>query len=168
MQFPCCLFAQAIPPNTTMLEFLMGSLGSMWSLAMLLSAGLIFAGAWRLVAGERPASALAAYLVLLPLPSLISLCGWMKGSIASLTAIAATPGADLSQSALAGGLASSLTSLLVAFVVTAPSYFVLVYGLLSRTLKPPAGPIEKTSPSIAPPPVAYDPKPSTIRPATST
>jgi hypothetical protein len=40
---------------------------------MLLSAALIFFGAYRLVATGRPSSAYAAYLVLLPLPAIISL-----------------------------------------------------------------------------------------------
>jgi hypothetical protein len=146
-----------------MLEFLFGSLSSMWSVLMLLSAALIFFGAYRLVTMGRPVSALAAYLVLLPLPAIISLCGWMKGSISSLTVIASAPETVLTR----GGLAASLTSLLVAVVLTAPTYFVLVYGLLARTRTPPRSPSENIVPAAALPPVPFEPKPGTIRPATS-
>jgi hypothetical protein len=91
----------------------------------------------------------------------------MKGSISSLTVIASAPETVLTRADLAGGLAASLTSLLVAVVLTAPTYFVLVYGLLARTRTPPRSPSENIVPAAALPPVPFEPKPGTIRPATS-
>ena len=68
------------------------------SLAMLMAlvSGLaIFGGACYLVATRRPLAALAAYLVLLPLPILIVVCGFLKGMWASLSVISASPDIQL-------------------------------------------------------------------------
>jgi hypothetical protein len=91
----------------------------------------------------------------------------MNGSISSLAVMAAAPETVVTRADVAGGLAASLTSVLVAVVVTAPTYFVLVYGLLARTLAPPASPAEKGDPARALPPVSFEPKPGTINPAPS-
>ena len=96
--------AQVIPPNTSLLAWLLVRLSPLSSVLVLLSAASIFAGACYLVATRRRPAVLAAYLVLLPLPVIISLCGLMKGMIASLTVIAATPTLDISNADIAGVL----------------------------------------------------------------
>jgi hypothetical protein len=123
----------------------------MSSLLVLLSAAAIFAGACYLVASQRPASVLAAYLILLPLPCLISICGWIKGSLSSLSVISISPDITLTTADIAGGFAGSLAGLLIAFLVSAPTYFLLAYGLLTRTMRPPTNsatsrPASATSP----------------------
>jgi hypothetical protein len=82
---------------------------------------------------------LAAYLVLLPLPVLIAIFGEMRGMVSALTVIASTPGISLSTEDLAAGTAASLVTVLFALLVSAPTYFVLAFGLLARTLDPPTG-----------------------------
>ncbi len=168
MQFaPPLLFAQAISPNTTQLEWLFSSLGSVSSLLVLLSAALILVGACYLVATRRPASVLAAYLVLLPLPSIISVCGWMKGSIASLAVIAATPNLTVTSADIAGGLAASLFEVLVAIMLSAPTYFILAFGLLSRTLRPPTNSAANITDKVSSPSVSREPIKGTTVPAMS-
>ena len=165
--FPSFLLAQAILPNRTQLEWMLGSLGSVSSLLVLLSAGLILVGACYLVATRRPASVLAAYLVLLPLPSIISVCGWMKGSIASLFVIAATPNLTVTGADIAGGLAASLFELLVAIMLSAPTYFVLTFGLLFRTLRPPTNSVANITNNVTRPSVSREPTKGTTVPAIS-
>jgi hypothetical protein len=129
------ILAQAIPPGTSLGEWLVGAMGTFFSLMVLASGLLIFAGSWYLVStGKRPA-AFAAYLVLLPLPVLIAICSCMSGMVSSLTVIASTPGISLSTEDVAAGVASSLAMVLYAILVSAPTYFVLAFGLLTRTLR---------------------------------
>ncbi len=129
------VLAQAIPPNTTQLGVILNSLNSISGVLMLLSAALIFFGVCYSLATHRR---LVAYLMLLPLPVIISVSGWIFGTINSLRVVAASPDLHLSNQDIAGGLATSLTSLYVAILATSPSYFLLAYGLLSRTLNLPA------------------------------
>lgn len=151
MQFTMTpILGQASPPMSQ-LGWILSTQGSMSSLLVLLSAAAIFAGACYLIASQRPASVLAAYLILLPLPCLISICGWIKGSAASLSVIAMSPDMTLTTADIAGGLAASLMGLLIAFLVSAPTYFVLTYGLLTRTMRPPANSATSRPASAAPP-----------------
>ena len=131
------IVAQAIPPGTSFLAWMAGALNSLSSLMVLVSGLLMFGGACYLVATRRRPSVLAAYLVLLPLPVLIALCGWMNAMIASLTVIASSPNLIVTTADIAEGTAISLLGVLVALLVSAPTYFVLAIGLLVRTLRPP-------------------------------
>jgi hypothetical protein len=136
MQFTVSpLLGQASSPMSQ-LGWILSTQGSLSSLLVLLSAAAIFAGACYLVASQRPASVLAAYLILLPLPCLISFCGFIKGAINSLSVTAAYPDLTLTTAEFAGALAPSLMSLLIAVLVSAPTYFMLAYGLLTRTMRP--------------------------------
>jgi hypothetical protein len=122
---------QAIAPNQSLLGWMLSSLG--WADLLALTAGLlIFAGACRLVMRKSQPAALAAYLVLLPLPVLISISGTLKGMISSFTVIAATPDLHVTTADFAGGIAVSLLSLFVAMMISAPSYLLLATGLLFR------------------------------------
>ena len=112
-------------------------LNSFSSLLTLLLGLMIFIGACYLMATKRRPAVLAAYLVLLPLPLLINLCGWLKGLISSLEAIATLPNVAVTNVDLAAATADSLLGLLVALLVSAPSYFVLAVGLLLRTWRSP-------------------------------
>ncbi len=152
MQFTMSpVLGQAIDPKMSQLGWILNSQSSMAALLVLLSAAAIFAGACYLVTSQRPASVLAAYLILLPLPCLISICGWIKGSVASLVVIAATPDIKLTTADIAGGFAASLAGLLIAFLVSAPTYFLLAYGLLTRTMRPPTNTARNRPVSAAPP-----------------
>ena len=129
------VLAQAIPPQSTQLGMLLTSLNSTSGVLVLLSAALFFFGVCYSLATHRR---LVAYLVLLPLPVIISISGWISGTINSLSVIAASPDLHLTNQDIAGGFAMSLICLYAAILATAPSYFLLAYGLLSRTLNPPA------------------------------
>ncbi len=128
-------------------------MNSLSSLLVLVSGLLIFSGACYLVGTKRRPSVLAAYLVLLPLPVLISVCAGTRVLISSLTIIAASPNVSVTTADIAAAAADSLLSLFVALLVSAPTYFVLAIGLLLRTLRSPtdsATPIPTRSERPAP------------------
>lgn len=127
------VLGQAIPPETSMLGWMLSVMDSVSGLLVLLSGLALFVGACYVIKTKQRPVVIASYLVLLPLPVLISVCGWIKGTISSLTVIAASPGLQLTTPDIARGLAASLFSIFVALLVSVPTYFVLAYGLLSST-----------------------------------
>ena len=129
------VLAQAIPPGTSFAGWVVGVLGTPNSFIVLVSGLLIFGGAWYLLATRRRPAVLAAYLVLLPLPVLIAVYGVMSGMVSSLTVIASTPGLSVTTEDYAAGTAGSLVEVLFAMLVSAPTYFLLAFGLLARTLR---------------------------------
>jgi len=154
MQFAISpVLGQAIPGNRSQLAWILSTQNSMSALLVLISAAAIFAGACYLVTTRRSVAALAAYLILLPLPCLISVFGWIDGSVASLSVIAASTDINVTTADIAGGLASALVGLEIALLVSAPTYVVLAYGLLTRTLQPPTS-AAKPLPTGATSPVA--------------
>ena len=121
-------------------------MASLSSLLAVVSGVLILVGACYLLATKQRPAVLGAYLVLVPLPVLISLCGLLNGIIASLTVIGSSD-AVVSTADVATATAASLLELLVTLVVSAPTYFVLVVGLLLRTLQSqPTPPVPPQSP----------------------
>ena len=131
------LLAQAVSPDTSILNWMITSLSTFSSLMVIVVAASMFYGAYSLVKNNRPSSLLAAYLVLLPLPVVIAMLGWMFGSIRSLLAIASIPDLAVTNQDIAGGLASSLLSVMLALLVSAPTYILLAYGLLARGFRTP-------------------------------
>ena len=132
------VLAQVISPETSYLGWMVSALDTMSSVLIVVTAGLIFIGAYYLVSKKRPATSLASYLVLLPLPLLISICGWIKGSIASLAVVASSPDLAITNQGIAGGLAASLLSVLFAIFLSLPTYVVLAYGLISHDFQTPS------------------------------
>lgn len=132
------LLAQAMPAETSILGWMITALSTFSSLVVVLSAALIFFGAWYLVKNKRPVASLAAYLVLLPVPLLVAVCAWIFGSIKSLMAIAAVPDLAIPSQHIASGLADSLSSVLFAILVSVPTYLVLAYGMLARDFRSPS------------------------------
>ena len=130
------VFAQAIPQERSLAGWMIAALMtfSFSSLLVLISGVLIFGGACYLVATRRRPAVLAACLVLLPLPVFFAFYGVISGMVASLVVIASSPGISLTTEALAEGTAASLVEIMFAMLVSAPSYFVLSFGLLARTL----------------------------------
>ncbi len=126
--------AQAVAPGQSLLGWMISSLSFSSALALLLGL-MIFAGACYLIATKRRPAVIAAYMVLLPLPLLVSLCGELKGMVASLTVMAASPEMQVTSADLAGGFANSLFSVLAALLVSTPTYLILATGLLIRTAK---------------------------------
>ncbi|MEI8018358.1 MAG: hypothetical protein WCH39_09145 [Schlesneria sp.] len=142
------VLAQGITINTSQFGVILRALTSTSAILALLSAALIFFGVCYSVATHRR---LVAYLVLLPLPVIISISGWISGTINSLSVIAASSDIHLSNQEIAGGFATSLMILYAAILATLPSYFLLAYGLLSQTLNPPADfGANKTNPAKSP------------------
>ena len=92
----------------------------------------IFIGACLVVAKYRRTSTIAAYLVLLPLPTYIGILGQLNGIYASLSVISVS-GAQPSRQEWAGGFAESALIMFLCLLVTLPSYLVLAYGLLAST-----------------------------------
>ncbi len=121
------------PGGESMLTWSIRTLGLNGLLVLLLSA-VVFAGACWVVRHSRRPAPIAAYLVFLPLPLCFAFFGELKGSVASLSVMSMTGevpnSADLSQ-----GIAATLLSLLVALVVSCPSYAVVAFGLLARTMR---------------------------------
>jgi len=127
--------ANAAAVQKSFLSWAMESLGTLSGLTILLAGVSIFAGACFAVAKSRRPAVIASCLVLLPLPLLVGICGALKGQIASLSVLAASPEAvaKLSGADIAGGVAAGLLPLFVALMVTWPSYLVLAAGLIVRT-----------------------------------
>jgi hypothetical protein len=94
-------------------------------------------------------SVLASYLILLPLPLAISICGILKGMISSYVVISLTE-VHVSEAEYAGGYAACLTDLLAVLLATAPTYFVLAYGLIMSTLRTTKDPLVTASSTIDP------------------
>lgn len=147
--FALILVQQIAPPQST-LFWMLSALGDYSALLVLLSAAWIFAGAWYRVTSKQPPAALAAYMTLLPLPALMSVCGSLNGMISSLMVLSAAQELQITSTDIAAGVASDLLHLFVALLLTAPSYFLLVYSLTTRTLLPPT-PQVRTAPVCAPP-----------------
>lgn len=105
---------------------------SLSGLFVLLFGLAIFIGVCLAVAKSWRTSTIAAYLVLLPLPTFIGILGQLKGIYGSLSVIALS-GVQPSGQEWAGGFAESALSLFVCLLVTLPSYLVLAYGLLAST-----------------------------------
>jgi len=139
------VLAQAIPPGTSFGAWMMHVLGTLSSLIILVAGFLIFGGAAYLVATKRRPAVLAAYLVLLPLPVLIAVFGEMRGMVSALTAIASSPGMSVPTEHVAADTAASLVTVLFAMLVSAPTYFVLAFGLLARTLRSPTDDVPPTA-----------------------
>ncbi|MDZ4689298.1 MAG: hypothetical protein SH850_29840 [Planctomycetaceae bacterium] len=141
------VLAQAIAPGQSMLAWVLQSLS--WSTLLALLAGVaIFAGACTLIATKRRPAVIAAYMALLPLPVLISVCGTLKGMIASFAVIAASPNLQPTTADYAGAWASSLFSLLAAIMVSSPTYLVLASGLLFGTLRANADATQRTAMTV--------------------
>jgi hypothetical protein len=102
------VFVQAIQPAPTMLMWGIQSIG-IADIFVFVTGLIIFVGACYLIATKKKPSVIAAYLILLPLPVIISICGTIKGMISSLAVIAS--------------------------VDNLPTYFVLAFGLISSSLK---------------------------------
>ena len=94
----------------------------------------IFIGACLVVAKSRRTSSVAAYLILLPLPTFIGVLGQLKGIYASLSVISVS-GVQPSGQEWAGGFAESALTMFLCLLVTLPSYLVLAIGLLVREFK---------------------------------
>lgn len=137
------VLAKILPGQTTELGWILNSVGNVSTFAALAVGVGLFAGACLLVNRRKAPAVLASYLTLLPLPALISLCGTMKGMIASFTVIAASETVQPTMADFAGGLAASLLSLLLAILISFPTYLLLTINLLVRTARsepqPPAG-----------------------------
>jgi hypothetical protein len=121
------------PAGESFALWLLRSLGLTGFLTLLVGAA-IFVGACLVVFRTRRPAVIASYLVFLLLPWLLAILGALKGSVASFPVIAAA-GLELKQSQIFGGLAQVLLLLLVALVVTLPSYLVIAIGLFVRTLR---------------------------------
>lgn len=126
------VLSQAAVPAQSRLSWMFGALQS-WSDLFALTAGvLIFVGACHLIAKRRKAAVLAAYLVLLPLPVLISLGGTISGMISSFMVLSLSPDLQVTTAEYAGATAASLLSLYTAMLVSAPTYLILAFALLAR------------------------------------
>jgi len=138
------VFAQATPA-TPFGAWVVGVLGTLSSVIVLISGLLIFGRACYLVATRRRPAALAAYLVLLPLPMLIAVFDEMRGMVIALTVIASSPGMSLPTEHFAANTAASLVMVLFAMLVSAPTYFALAFGLLASTLRSPSDDVAPTA-----------------------
>jgi hypothetical protein len=74
----------------------------------------------------------------------------MNGMVSALTAIASSPAISVPTEHVAANIAASFVTVLFAMRVSAPTYFVLAFGLLARTLYPPTDAV---------PPAAIRPQP---------
>jgi hypothetical protein len=143
------VFAQLNPQETSLVGWMIRVLTtfSFSSLMVLISGLLIFGGACYLIVTKRRPAVLAACLVLLPLPVFIAFFGVMSSVVRSLSVIASSPDLAVSSQDFAGGTAASLVEILFAILISAPTYFVLAFSLLTRTL---GSPNDSTPPALSP------------------
>lgn len=132
------VLGQAIPAEMSMLGWMVRSISSLSGILMMVSGLLLLIGACYLLRTKQRPIVIAYYLVLLPLPVLISICGFIRGSISSLLVIASVQDLQLTNADIAAGLAAALLELFIALLITAPTYFVLAYALLLRTWERPS------------------------------
>lgn len=118
-----------VPKSTLM--WMIEATNSMTGLFALVSGVAIFIGACRVVTKGRRTSTIAAYLVLLPLPTFIGMLGFLKGISASLMVIAES-GMQPSAAEWIAGFGESAFLMFVCLLVTLPSYLVLAFGMLWR------------------------------------
>ena len=116
------------------LKWMLHSLGPFYGLAIPLVGFAVFVGACLVVAMNRRPAVIASYLVFLPLPLLIGLYGSLQGFISSYHLIATSPTSP-KPSEIAAGVSTGLFTVLVGLMVIFPSYFVLAFGLLIRTIQ---------------------------------
>lgn len=127
------ILAAAEPVQESFFSRAIGTLNSVSGMLVFLTGVLLFAGACYLIATKQRPAVIASYLVLLPLPILISLCGFLKGIIASLSVVATSANVTLTTADIAAGVGVSLFSIFVAVIISIPTYFVVAWGLLRRT-----------------------------------
>jgi len=118
------------------LSWMLRSLGSIYGLLILLAGLLVFVGACAVVVGSRRPAVIAAYLVFLPLPLLISALAVIYGALQSCLVLAAST-ASPRPSEIAWGMATVWCTLLAGLIAMLPSYAVLGVGLFVRTLSSP-------------------------------
>ncbi|MBS0206471.1 MAG: hypothetical protein JSS49_26585 [Planctomycetes bacterium] len=155
------VLAQQMPQELSFGGWRIMALTNLTGIAALASAVLVFAGAVKLVRSQQRPAALAAYLVLLPLPTLIALVGVLQGMSDSFIVIASLSEQTPSQQDYAGGFASALVMLVASLIATAPTYALLAFALISRTMNPqPSRNIETVVPARNTP-VTVGPLPAT-------
>ena len=118
------------------LGWMFQSLGPVYGLALPLAGFAVFVGGCLVVLLSKRNSVVAAYLAVLPFPLMIGLLGTIHGMMSSfqvmgISSVAPRP-ADLAM-----GFSMALFSSLIGLLVTFPSYFVVVGGLLVRTMMAP-------------------------------
>lgn len=121
----------------SLLSWMFESLGLFYALVLPLAGFALFVGACLVVALSRRPAVVAAYLVFLPLPLLIGVCGSLEGFIRSLSIIAMAGGTPRAAD-VAEGISTGLFTSWVGLLVVFPTYFVLALGLFLRTLLAPA------------------------------
>jgi len=129
----------AVAPKSRLMWYV-ESLG-LSGLLVLVTGFAIFVGACLVVMRSHRPAVIAAYLVFLPLPVLIAVIGALKGCVASFSVLALTD-VEISASEWYGGTAEMLLGLLIALLVTMPSFLVIAVGLFLRTVgshQPPDG-----------------------------
>jgi hypothetical protein len=105
-----------------------------YDLLSLLAGLAVFVGACFVVARARRPAVIASYLVFLLLPLLFAILGGLKGAVAS-SAVLAGAEVEIKQWEVFAGISQALLMLLMALMVTIPSYFVIAIGLFVRTLQ---------------------------------
>lgn len=130
------VLAQQMPQELSFGGWRIMALTNLTGIAVLASAVLVFAGALKLVRSQQRPAALAAYLVLLPLPTLIALVGVLPGMSDSFIVIASLSEQTPSQQDYAGGFASALVMVVASLIATAPTYALLAFALITRTWSP--------------------------------
>lgn len=119
--------------DTSFLGWVMHSMSLTGWIALLLSTAVFLAALWIGIREHRP-KVIAALLVFVPIPVMVSIFGAVKGSIASF-AVVAQGGVEIPQEIIFQVLAEQLIGIFSTLLFTIPAYAILAIALFVRVLK---------------------------------
>jgi hypothetical protein len=121
------------PRKVSNLVWIYKSLGIRYSVLLGGSSLLTFVGAVMIVRAARQPAPLAAYMLIVAIPTIIGVVGGLDGMIITFSVLA-----DPQPHHYWGGLAQAIVAPLVGILLTAPSYLLVSAALVLRTLRPAA------------------------------
>jgi hypothetical protein len=121
------------PQQQSYLLFIINALGWRYTFLLPLAALVSFALILLLVLRGRGTSLSAGLILLVPLPFLVGIMGFVDGLVASFQVIAMSDTAP-KPSALATGLSMSFVTIWIGILLTIPGYLLAVIGTIVRTV----------------------------------
>jgi hypothetical protein len=142
-------FAEELPRQQSYLEFIVNALGWRYMFFLPLAALVSFVLILVLVLRGRGSTLSAALVLLVPLPFLVGILGYVDGLVASLQVIAMSDTAP-KPSQLAEGMSMAFVTIWIGMLLSIPSLLLAIGGTFVRSLigdpsqASPSGPIQAT------------------------
>jgi hypothetical protein len=126
-------FIEDLPRQQSYLEFMFNALGWRYTMLLPLAALVSFLLILLLILRGRGSFVSTGLILLVPLPFLVGIMGYVDGLVASFQVIAMSDTAP-KPSQLALGLSMSFVTIFVGILLTIPGYILAVVGTLIRSL----------------------------------